>query len=87
MKRNEMTKEQKKRNDLLIAAYEKIRERAKKMAEKGMTQYQLLMAKSEHCENIALIMYNAKETSLAAFYKKASIGYENKARNLIVGNN
>ncbi|MCQ2086662.1 MAG: hypothetical protein MJZ37_01100 [Bacilli bacterium] len=85
MKRNEMTKEQKKRNDFLTAKYEEVEKRAKELVKKGITKYQLFMSKSEHCETVALVMYNAKEYDLAAFYKSAADGFKEKARNLPVG--
>lgn len=86
MKRNEMNEEQKKRNDLLVSIFEKKRDRYNEINRTaGFTKFQRYMAQKDLCESMALIMNNAKDVELAAFYKKSAIGFEERARKLSIG--
>ena len=86
MKRNEMNEEQKKRNDLLVAAFEKKRDMYNEINwNRGFSDYQFYMAKKDLCESMALILNNAEDVDLAAFYKNAAVGFEERARKLSIG--
>lgn len=85
MTRAEMTDENMiKTNDFLVALADKNNERAFAIINQnnGVSTYQEAMIRYQSYETKALILFNAKDYSLAAFYKKVANHFKEFAHNL-----